>query len=293
MIVRRSEAGLRVWAPAKLNLFLEVLGKRPDGYHEVETLMVTVGLGDTLDFAVDPSGAIILTCDDPNLPTDRANLVVQAAERLREDSGCALGAKIQLRKEIPARAGLGGGSSDAMATLVALNQLWRLNLPSDHLDRLAGELGSDVAFFAHGPAAVGRGRGERMEAVPLGGTWHFVLVVPPQGMSTAHVYRHLVMTGQRRPVGPAVAALGAGDTVGLGRCLFNRLQEVAEALEPALCRVRDALSDLGPALLQGHLMSGSGSAYFGLARDRDAAQAAARHLESLGLGQVRVVTCGP
>jgi 4-diphosphocytidyl-2-C-methyl-D-erythritol kinase len=293
MSVRPRGAGLQVQAPAKLNLFLEVLGRRPDGYHEVETLMVTVDLSDTLDLRLDPSGAITLSCDDPTLPTDGRNLVVRAAERLRAETGCTLGATIALHKEVPAQAGLGGGSSDAMATLVALNQLWELDLPPTRLDALAGELGSDVAFFAHGPAAVGRGRGERMEAVPLGGPLHFVLMVPPQGMSTARVYRELVVSGPTRPIAPALDALKAGDVADLGRSMFNRLQAVAEALEPALCPVRDALRDLGPAFLQGHLMSGSGSAYFGLARDRGAAEAAARHLESLGLGLVRVVTCGP
>ncbi len=293
MIVIPHGAGLRVRAPAKINLFLEVLGRRPDGYHEVETLMVTVSLSDTLDFTPDPSGAIVLKCDDPSLPTDGRNLVVRAAERLRAECGCELGAAIDLHKEVPAQAGLGGGSSDAMATLTALNQLWDLDLPSDRLDLLAGELGSDVAFFAHGPAAVGRGRGERMEAVPLGGTAHFVLMVPPHGMSTALVYQHVRPIDAPRSMGPAVDALKRGDFETLGRCLFNRLQAVAEGLEPALCQVRDALADIGPAYLQGHLMSGSGSAYFGLARDRDAAHTAARHLESLGLGLVRVVTCGP
>jgi 4-diphosphocytidyl-2-C-methyl-D-erythritol kinase len=263
MIVRPTAGGLEILAPAKLNLFLEVLGRRPDGYHEVETLMVTVGLHDTLTLVDDPSGGVALTCDDPTLPTGAENLVVRAAERLREASGCSRGVSIQLRKAIPAQAGLGGGSSDALATLVALDRLWELNTPSDRLDTLAGELGSDVAFFRHGPAAVAQGRGERLRPVSLNGTLHFVLVCPPVGMSTATVYRHLTLPERPRSVEPAVEALEAGDTTALGRCLFNRLQDVAEALEPTLGSVRNAFEQLerGPAAcVQGHLMSGSGSA---------------------------------
>src|SRR5437899_3358599 len=126
MIVRAIAAGVEVLAPAKLNLFLEVLGRRPDGYHEIETLMVAVNLYDTLSFATDPSGAVALRCDDPALPTGDDNLVVKAAERLKAVTGCPRGATIELRKAIPTQAGLAGGSSDAAAALVALDRLWDL-----------------------------------------------------------------------------------------------------------------------------------------------------------------------
>jgi 4-diphosphocytidyl-2-C-methyl-D-erythritol kinase len=149
-----------------------------------------------------------------------------------------------------------------------------------------------VAFFRHAPAAVCRGRGERVEAVPLSGPLHFLLICPPIGLSTADVYRHLTPPERPRPIGPVVEALVEGRPDALGRGLFNRLQPVAETLAPALVRVRDALAELGPSL-DGHLMSGSGSAYFGLASHRGAAEDAARRLASLGLGRVRAVTCGP
>jgi 4-diphosphocytidyl-2-C-methyl-D-erythritol kinase len=292
MIVRPVAGGVEVLAPAKLNLFLEILGRRPDGYHEIESLMVAVDLYDTLRFADDPSGAVMLRCDDPTLPAGPGNLVVKAAERLKAATGCPRGAAIELRKAIPAQAGLAGGSSDAAATLTALDRLWDLQTPPDRLDALAGEIGSDVAFFRHAPAAVCRGRGERAEPVALGEPLHFVLVCPPTGLGTADVYRHFTPTDRPRPVGPVCEAVAAGSPADIGRGLFNRLQPTAERLEPALVRVRDALANLGPSL-DGSLMSGSGSAYFGLARDRDAAVAAARRLEPLGLGRVRVVTCGP
>jgi 4-diphosphocytidyl-2-C-methyl-D-erythritol kinase len=293
MIVRRvAEGVVECLAPAKLNLFLEVLGKRPDGYHDIESLMVAVDLHDTLTFADEPSGRITLRCDDPTLPTGDENLVVRAARRLKEEAGVGRGAAIALRKAIPAQAGLAGGSSDAAATLTALDRLWNLQTPPDRLDALAGEIGSDVAFFRKAPAAVCRGRGERAEAVPLPAPLHFVLVCPPIGVRTADVYARLVPPESPRPLGPALEALAAADPAALGGALFNRLQDVAEALEPNLRAVRRALQTLGPSL-DGHLMSGSGSAYFGLARDAAAAAEAARRLETLGLGRVRVVTCGP
>ena len=143
---------MEVLAPAKLNLFLEVLGRRPDGYHEVESLMVTVDLRDGLTFVDDPSGRITLSCDDPTLPTGAENLVMKAADRLRAEAGVARGAPIALGKAIPAQAGLAGGSSDAAATLVGLDRLWGLADPRpETLDELAAAIGSDVAFFLRGP----------------------------------------------------------------------------------------------------------------------------------------------
>lgn len=294
MIVRDLDGGgVAVLAPAKLNLFLEILGKRPDGYHELETLLVTVGLHDSLEFRDDPSGRITLVCDDPALPTDGSNLVVRAAERLRAEAGGDRGASILLRKAIPARAGLAGGSSDAAATLAALDRIWKLETPPRRLETLAGEIGSDVAFFLlDAPAAVGRGRGERVEALPLTRPLHCVLVCPPVGVATPDVYRRLSPPGRPRSIDEALRAWESGDTNAIGRALFNRLQPVAEAIEPGLIAVRQALESLGPSL-DGHLMSGSGSAYFGLCRDEDAAGHAAKSLESLGLGRVRAVTCGP
>jgi 4-diphosphocytidyl-2-C-methyl-D-erythritol kinase len=292
MIIRSDAAGVVCLAPAKLNLFLEVLGKRPDGYHELESLMVTVDLHDTLTFSDDPSGRISFRCDDPSLPTGSDNLVVKAAERLKREAAIERGAAIHLQKAIPAQAGLAGGSSDAAATLVALDRLWNLQTNPDRLDALAGEIGSDVAFFRHGPAAVCRGRGEQVSPTGIAGPLHFVLVCPPLGSSTAEVYRSLVLPDRPRPIAPVLEAFSRGDIAALGQGLFNRLQPVAERLNPELLRVRNALQSLGSSL-DGALMSGSGSAYFGLGRDFDAARQAARCLEPLGLGRVRVVTCGP
>jgi 4-diphosphocytidyl-2-C-methyl-D-erythritol kinase len=292
MIVRCLAERVEVLAPAKLNLFLEVLARRPDSYHEIESLMVSVSLFDTLTVTELDSDAIVLECDDPKLPTGGANLVVKAAERLRAATGCARGARITLSKVIPAQAGLGGGSSDAAAALVALDRIWDLGMTASRLDTVAAEIGSDVSFFLHAPAAVCRGRGERVEPISLGQPLHFVLVASPIGVSTADVYREIRPPDLPRPIGPVLDALALGGPADLGRSLFNRLQPAAETIRPELVRVRDALASLDPPLC-GSLMSGSGSAYFGLCRDPAAAHAAANALQPLGLGWVRVVTCGP
>lgn len=292
MIVRPRGGGIEALAPAKLNLFLEILGRRPDGYHDLETLMVAVDLHDTLFFELEDHDRITLRCDDPTVPSDGTNLVVKAARALQDATGCRRGARVELRKAIPAQAGLAGGSSDAAATLVALNQLWNLGMTTNRLAEIAATLGSDIPFFLAGSPAVCRGRGERVTPWPIGHRLDFVLVRPPVGVSTAAVYGRVTPPDHPRPIAPILEALAGPDRAAVGRSLFNRLQPAAESLEPALTPARDALAELGPSL-DGSLMSGSGSAYFGLARDREAAEAAARRLEQLGQGWVRVVAFTP
>src|SRR5438132_11639998 len=163
MTRERRPAALALQAPAKVNLFLEVLGKRPDGYHDLETLMVAVDVTDTLEFWPDESGALTLTCDAPGLTTGPDNLVLRAADRLKRHANYPGGAAIHLAKSIPMQAGLAGGSSDAATSLKGLNRLWNLGLPDAELARLAAEIGSDVAFFFAPGAAWCTGRGEKVE----------------------------------------------------------------------------------------------------------------------------------
>jgi 4-diphosphocytidyl-2-C-methyl-D-erythritol kinase len=283
-----GSAAVVLAAPAKLNLFLEILHKRPDGYHDLESLMVAVDLFDTLEIRSTPGGAITLTCDPAALSSGPDNLVHRAAAALRASAGRPeLGADIRLTKRIPTRAGLGGGSSDAAAALVGLNRIWKLGLTRAELLGIAASIGSDVAFFLTLPAAWCTGRGEcaTPEPLPSGsgaengaeqvGGFHFVLVCPPVGLGTADVYARL-----GRPIGPdhpisgeAVRrALRAGDAPALGRALFNRLEGPAFALEPLVGRIRHRLGALGPC---GALMSGSGSAVFAVCRDRAHAVAVA------------------
>jgi 4-diphosphocytidyl-2-C-methyl-D-erythritol kinase len=167
---------LKRLAPAKINLVLEVLGKRDDGYHEISSLVQTVDLCDVIIFEL--ASVVSLECSEPSLQT-WDNLVVKAAELLREASGFSSGARIKLEKRIPWGSGLGGGSSDAAATLLALNQLWELKLTTVDLVELAAKLGSDVPFFIHGGVALMQGRGEKITPLPdLAPMW-YVLLVPP------------------------------------------------------------------------------------------------------------------
>src|SRR5439155_448213 len=167
MIIRRDGASVLVLAPAKINLHLEVLRRRADGYHDLETLMVAVGLYDTLEFKDDSSGDVRLSCDRPDLSTGPDNLICRAADLLRQRFIVSRGATIRLWKRIPLAAGLAGGSSDAAATLAGLNLVWRLGLANEELARLGAELGSDVSFFCAGPAAWCTGRGEIVRPLRL------------------------------------------------------------------------------------------------------------------------------
>jgi 4-diphosphocytidyl-2-C-methyl-D-erythritol kinase len=281
-----------VHTPAKINLFLEVLGKRNDGYHELETLMVAVTVYDTLVFQEDESGAIEFRSDDAAIPQGPQNLVVRSALLVREETGSKAGVTIWLRKRIPVAAGLGGGSSDAAATLAALNRLWKLGLSLPDLSRLGVRIGSDVPFFFHTPAAVGRGRGELLSPVSLPRPLHLVLVCPKEGVSTAEVYRHLPLpaAAEHRQIEPVLEALALGHPLALDRLLFNRLEATACRLCPAIAHAHEALR---ATALVGPLVSGSGSASFGLALDRHSALEAARSIKERFPGRVMVTRSTP
>lgn len=282
---------LVVWAPAKVNLFLEVLGKRTDGYHELETLMVAVNLYDTLVFQEDMSGEIEFRCDDVTIPQGPTNLVVRSALLIREETGSfGCGVKIWLRKRIPAAAGLGGGSSDAAATLAALNDLWKLGLSPPELSELGARIGSDVPFFFHTPMAVGSGRGELLTPLSTPLPLHLVLVCPKEGVSTAGVYGQLQPSSERRPIEPILEAVSRGDSGRVGQLLFNRLEATACQLCPAIAAAHEAIQTEG---LAGPLMTGSGSACFGLAPSRTVAVEAARKIRERFPGRVYVARSTP
>lgn len=291
MRTERRPGALVIGAPAKLNLFLEVLGRRADGYHDIATLMVAVGLEDTLEIRPADDGGVTLECDDPRLSTGPDNLVRRAAAALQQYTGCRRGAAIRLRKRIPMAAGLAGGSADAAATLAGLNELWELGLAHGQLASLAGRLGSDVPFFFATPAAWGTGRGEKVIAVRLGRPLWLVLGCPGQGLATGLVYARAqvpkgVQTGQQ-----IREAFAAGDPKQIGGLLHNRLQEAAEDLCPQVAALRRRFESLG---LPGVLMTGSGSSVFGLCGDqRQALEAACRlrHGREKGLRVFVVRTC--
>jgi 4-diphosphocytidyl-2-C-methyl-D-erythritol kinase len=298
MLFQRDSRTLTVWAPAKLNLFLEVLGKRPDGFHELETLMTTVGLYDTLTFSEEPARAVRLSCrftdpaDEGGLPPDpQQNLVVRAAQLLRQSAGINRGVHIELTKRIPLAAGLAGGSTDAAATLAGLNLFWNAGLSAADLQTLAAQLGSDIPFFLHSTStAICRGRGERIEPLSLPNTFHFVIVRPASGLATALVFKNCRPAETPVRAAPLVAALRQGDSARCARLLHNRLQPPAESLNADVVRLRQEFEQL-PVL--GHLMSGSGTSYFGLCSSRRHASAVAARLRARRAGRVFVVQCRP
>lgn len=287
MWISRDATTVRVRTPGKVNLFLEVFRRRPDGYHDLATLMVTVGLYDSLELRENGSGEVRLECDRADLSTGPDNLVCKAALLLRERFGIATGVDVRLAKRIPMAAGLAGGSSDAAATLAGLNRLWRLGLSRDQLAALGAELGSDVAFFFHGPAAWCTGRGEVIESVPLGCALDLVLVCPEVGLYTGRVFQALTVPEKPVDGSPVRSALAKGDIIDLGRRLYNRLEEPAMRLCPEVAQVRQGLTRLGSC---GVLMSGSGSTVFALAGDAADALRLARAVPSVldGGGRARV-----
>lgn len=274
---RAGPGAVTLAAPAKLNLFLEIVRKRPDGYHDLESLMVAVELFDTLEIRTLPGDdTIALTCDPATLSAGPDNLVYRAAIALRAFAALPhLGAAIRLTKRIPAQAGLGGGSSDAAAALVGLNEIWKLGLTREDLIAIASSIGSDVAFFLSLPAAWCTGRGEVATPEPVAAgrlAPYFVLVFPPVGISTPAVFKRLAVPAEPTSGAQVRAAFRAGDAVALGAALFNRLEAPAFGVEPLVERVRRRLAALGPC---GALMSGSGSTVFAVCRDRAHAAAVA------------------
>ncbi len=281
-------AALTLRAPAKVNLFLEIAARRPDGYHELRTLLVAVSLFDALTFAP-ARGTIRLSCTDPKLGTGPENLIVRAAETLRRHTGTTAGAAIGLTKRIPVAAGLGGGSSDAATALIGLNRLWKLGLGRDELTGLAATLGSDVAFFLRPPAAWCTGRGEDVTPVLMESRLHLVLACPPFGLSTADVYGRVAVPAKPASGAAMKNAVRAGDVEAIGRRLHNRLQEPAVALRSELT---DWLGQLAAQRPLGQMVSGSGSTVFALARDAADARriaAAVRPSMTAAGGQVLVV----
>jgi 4-diphosphocytidyl-2-C-methyl-D-erythritol kinase len=282
-----SRQDVVVWAPAKVNLFLEVLGKGPDGFHAIATLMTAIRRFDTLWLKEEPSGRLQLSCNRPDLATGPDNLILRAARLLQERTGGTRGCQVRLVKRIPLAAGLAGGSSDAAAALVGLNHLWRLGLDALELEKLGAELGSDVPFFFHTPAAWCTGRGEIVTPAPAPRALDLVLLCPDFGCSTAEVYRHVEIPAQPRDGHAIRAALAAGDVTEIARHLHNRLEPAALKVAPQLADLRQRLERLNPA---GTMLSGSGSTLFAVCRDRDEARRIARALRKEVAGRASVLT---
>ncbi len=268
---------LELKSPCKINLLLNILGPRPDGFHELETVLQPVALCDTLVLAKTPAG-LELSCSDPSLPVDATNLVWRAAANFFAATGIADGVRIHLDKKVPREAGLGGGSANAATTLRGLNQLFGQPLSPQALHNLAAGLGSDVPFFLQDGPALATGRGECLRPlVPfaaLDGCW-VLLVHPGFGIATAWAYRALARfpESQRGRPGRAeqlVRALAAGDLSRAAPQFYNALEAPAFAKFPWLALARDFLEENGATVSR---MTGSGSALFALVPDQNRGEA--------------------
>lgn len=258
---------------------MSVLGKRPDGTHELLTLFERVDLADELRVERSgPAGGLEFTCEAPGVPSDGTNLAVRAARLYREASGWNDGLRIRLEKKIPAGGGLGGGSSDAAAVLLALQQLSGKVLATERLMECARSLGADVAFFAADVSwALGRERGDKIEpAVLEASLWH-LLVTPNFPIPTKEIYRAFRLTAPPRDPGALVTALKKGEVSSLRHLLYNALEPAVEELYPAIRQVKEAMEREGG--LAHPMVSGSGSTVFALCDSENQAASAAEILK--------------
>ena len=257
-----------VTAAAKVNLALEVLDRRTDGYHEIATVMQTVDLADRL--TLEESDALELRCAASDVPTDETNLALRAALALREAAAVKRGVRIALDKRIPVAAGLGGGSSDAAAVLLGLNRLWGLRWSMARLAEVAVTLGMDVPFFLRGGAALGTGRGERLRPV-AGAPLALVLANPGVGVSTAEAYGRVTpaMYSDGTRCRAVIAALRSRRPARVAASLYNGLEGAVTPAHPGIARMRAALLAAGAL---GAVMSGSGPTVFAIARSFEQAR---------------------
>ena len=264
--MRTEISQLRVFAPAKINLFLHVLGKRDDGYHDLVTWMQKLDIGDTIDIVVSDTGAITFTCDDSSLPIGSDNLVVRAAESFLAKSKKlkGQGVQIHLQKKIPVAAGLGGGSSDAGAVLRGLNQLSGFEFAPDDLIDMARPLGADVPFFAiESNAVIARGIGDEMYPVDSMSKYAFILVNPDFFVSTKWVFENLSLTGEEK--NSIVPRFQKRKTTRLSLDeMHNDLEDVTSVAHPEINRMKESLLAQGALKV---LMSGSGPTVFGIFSD--------------------------
>ena len=277
-------ASLEKKSACKVNLLLNILGRRPDGFHELETVMQPVNLFDYLQFTRGGSG-VQLTCSEPSLPTDSSNLVHRAATAFLQQAGIKDGVRIHLEKKIPMAAGLGGGSGNAATTLLALNELFGHPLAFAQLDQIAASLGSDIPFFLQDKPALAIGRGEKVSSLEpfraLRGA-AFLLIHPAFGIATAWAYKELArfpaaFNGQPGRAQELIELLNTTDLLRAGAAFYNSLEAPALEKYPLLALYQEFLRAQGAAAA---LMSGSGSTTFAIARDETDARRLEEQVQS-------------
>ncbi|MBO0995495.1 4-(cytidine 5'-diphospho)-2-C-methyl-D-erythritol kinase [Bacillus sp. SD088] len=249
-------------APAKINLSLDILGKRSDGYHEIEMVMTTIDLADRLELVLLEEDRIEVASQSRYVPDDQRNLAYQAANLLKKRFQIQQGVKISIDKAIPVAAGLAGGSSDAAATLKGLNQIWGLHLSTDELAKIGSEIGSDVSFCVHGGTALAQGRGEKISPLPPPPNCWVILAKPEIGVSTAEIYKNVNMKNVVHPnTKGMIAALNEQSYEGICNQLGNALEDVTLKMYPEVALIKEQMEKFGADAV---LMSGSGPTVFGL-----------------------------
>ena len=264
---------MKVTARAKVNLYLHIGPVRPDGYHNLQTVFHSISLADNIRLELSPT--LDLACSDPTVPTGEANTCYQAAMKLREAARTTQGASIYIEKAIPTQAGLGGGSADAAACLVGLNALWHTGLGVEALEEIGAKIGADVPFCIRGGAAYAEGIGDKLRPLPPLANW-IVVLKPDVAISTRLAYAELDLRAAWPAPGPEsiLAAMKSGILPRLAPVLYNDFEMVALELYPEVYQAYQVLS----TSCSGVLLSGSGSALFGLAVDEREARRIAHDL---------------
>jgi 4-diphosphocytidyl-2-C-methyl-D-erythritol kinase len=260
-------------SPAKVNLRLEILKKREDGYHELRTVLQKISLHDTLHFHLRKEKGISIITDHPNLSVGKNNLVYKAIQSMMKVSGYKGGVAIEVEKKIPLGAGLGGGSSNAATALKALNRLLKLNLPRKDLMEIGLEIGADVPFFFTNGAAIGSGIGEQLKHKELPSLW-YVLIYPNFEVSTHWAYQHFVLTNQQFHFN---LHKFLKTPEGISHILFNHLEEVVSRKYPQIGIMKEILISVGTL---GALMTGSGPTVFGLFKDEKSSTRAYKKIKA-------------
>ena len=260
---------------AKINLYLEVLGRRADGYHDISTIFQTVSLCDEISFTISPD--LRLSCDDAAIPAGEENLIIRAARQLQAASGYSAGAQIHLTKRIPSPGGLGGGSSNAAIALLGLNRLWNLNASRDELYGIAAEIGSDVPFFLYGGTAYGMGRGEKLNQINDFSAKFMVIVTPKISVSTAWAYdsleaERLTSGGLIRNL--SVCRFASGVALFTQSMMRNDFESLIYSRFPEIERIKVRLESLGASAM----LSGSGASVFGIFENEETRQTALKAL---------------
>ncbi len=278
MLLKKTMNGIEILTPAKVNLFLEVLRRRQDGFHDIESLMDPVSLYDRLVIEPSDSGGVEVSCAHPDVPDDDENIVARAWRALSARTGRLGGVRVTIEKNIPPGGGLGGGSSNAAGMLVGLNELFGLGFSKGELESAGAETGSDVPFFFAGRRAVVRGRGERVEPLEDYLNFNYVLIFPDVSVATKKIYNKLNLPLTGKSVND-ILSLGQG----YNRCrgaLFNRLEESTFQLFPGLTSLKRKIVALKG---EGVVMSGSGSTFVCVCSNKEEAESLRERLDEAGI----------